>query len=225
MLKDYCMKKFFIVILSVFFVLSFSSCAKNQGLTPYVSELRSALFEGQSQYLTIKAGYGFRETPFNQDGQVKSRVNLLTFKLLNEQLQATYTISFNFNGKAYSSAFKLNPVSHSLTAEVEIDDFNLKEFNVTISNGVDNQTITMRSIIPENTMDYKTALSKIEKSQPELIKAFCDQDGNFNAEIHLRIIVKDGKSYWFVGLNQPERLKAFLVDGTSGKVLAVRDTF
>ena len=219
------MKKFFIVILTIIFTFTLSACAKNQGLSPFVSELRSDLFEGKSEQYHLKAGYGFRESPYDKDGEVKQKVYLLTFKLICDYSQTTYTLNFEYGGQSYSSAFKLNPVTHSLTACFEIENFTEKQFTVNLSNGASSFPITLASIVPEGTIDYKTALSKLEKNEPELIKAFSDSNGNFNAEIHIRVVVKDNKSYWYVGFAERERLKAFLLDGKTGKALAVRDIF
>ena len=53
-----------------------------------------------------------------------------------------------------------------------------------------------------------------------------DQDGNFNAELYMRVIVKDQLPYWYVGFaSGNEQLKALLVDGINGEVLAIREIF
>ena len=39
----------------------------------------------------------------------------------------------------------------------------------------------------------------------------------------MRIIVKDGKAYWYAGLSDgKDFLKALLIDGVSGEILATR---
>ena len=103
--------------------------------------------------------------------------------------------------------------------------FTEKEFLITISSAGENYSITMKSILPENTISYQTALNCLQKNQPELIKAFSDSEGNFNSEIRLRVIVKNQKSYWFVGFAREDKVKALLVDGATGNVLAVREIF
>ena len=81
----------------------------------------------------------------------------------------------------------------------------------------------MQSIIPKGTISYVKALECLNKSQPQLIKAFSNEDG-FNAEIYARIIVKNDKAYWYIGLaGGNNRLKALLVDGKTCEVLAVRE--
>jgi hypothetical protein len=220
------MKKFFIVFVCLFLSIFTLSCSKSNGLVPFVSELRSNLYEGSSESFKVKAGYGFKESPYSTDGVVKEKTYALTFKIITDLPHDTaFTLNFDYCNAHYSQAFKFNPITHSLTASVEIENFNEKEFNVSVQCGSQTHRVTMRSTIPDGTIDYTTALGFLEKNQPELIKAFSDTDGNFNAEIRIRILVKDGKAYWYVGLGQPDRLKALLLDGKTGDVLAIRDIF
>ena len=223
------MKKFlllFICILAVFF--TFSGCKQQENtLDKYVSELRSEIFYGQSQNFTIKASYGFKEIPYNHDGKISDRVYVLVFKLVGRETdQATYNASFTFNGKIYKTTFKLSPVSHSLIAPIEVENFNLKQFTVQISSGTDTESIELKSTLPKNTISYSSALKFLQKNQSELVKAYCNKDGVFNGEICARIVVKDQKPYWYVGLTDIDgNLKALLIDGLNGEVLAIREVF
>ncbi len=215
----------FIILLSLLTLSPFTACKERTGLEVYVSELRSDVFWGQTDTLTIKGGYGFCETPYNNDAKVSEKVHTLTLKLMNKETsQTTYSASLDFNGEKYACAFKLNPVTHSLIATFEIENFNLKEFDVNISAGDQTQTVRLKSLLPENTLSYEKALSCLEKSQPQLIKSFSDSDGNFCAEIYMRIIVKKEKAYWYVGIaSGNDQLKALLIDGATGEVLAIRE--
>ena len=222
------MKKFITLFLAILCAVTlFCGCKGGNPLEKHVSELRSDVFYGQSENYTVKAGYGFKETPYNNDGTARSRQNLLTFRLLNKETDdVSYSLTTTINETQYKTVFKLNPVSHALTATIEIDGFNLKEFSVTINSGANTETITLLSQLPENTINYLTALNHLEKEQSELIKSYCDVDGNFNAEIYARILVKDGKPYWYIGIaSGNENLKALLIDGVSGEILAIREIF
>ena len=137
----------------------------------------------------------------------------------------TYNVSLTFNGKDYKSTFQLNPVSHNLTALLPIENFNLNEFDITLSYGSNTNVIKMKSTLPKNTISYTKALSCLQKSQAQLLKTYYDSNGNFNAEISLRVLVKDNHSYWHVGLSNQNGTKALLLDGLTGKVLAVKDIF
>lgn len=225
------MKKFLVFLFSLFCIslplISLVACSNSTNLALYVSELRKDVFEGENQNHHLSAGYGFRENPFVNDGKVGKTENLLTFKLKNEQTSdITYTISLTFNGEQYASKFVFSPVSHSLIASVKIDNFNLKTFKVTLSYGSNAVDIEMNSTLPNGTVDYCTALGVLQKEQPQMISSFCDSEGNFKAEIYARVIVKNGKAYWYIGLAKGmDKLKALLIDGATCEVLAIREIF
>lgn len=214
---------FCITICSVLCLFSLSACTKKDTLENYVSELRSNLYLGTLGDLNIKASYGFREVNQKNDGVASEKANLLTFKLLcNDDNRTSYKIKLTHNQTDYQADFKLNPVTDSVTAVMEIDGFDQNEFTVFLIKGSDKQEILMSSIVPKNAMDYKTALIKLKELQSPLLDNYTDQNGNFNAEIHARILVKDQTPYWYVGIVTNNDVKALLMDGVSGEVLAVR---
>ena len=107
-----------------------------------------------------------------------------------------------------------------------VENFSKKEFSVSILSGSAPEVITLKSIVPKNTIDYKKALDFLYKDQQNLIKAFCDESGAFNAEIYARIVVKNDKPFWYVGIASGNgNLKALLIDGFSGETLAIREIF
>lgn len=222
------MKKISIILVLLTLILcNLFGCKSVNPLYNRVSELRENIFVGSCECTTIKAGYGFRETPFNNDKKVSERVYLLDFRLLDKESQdVSYNINFTHNGKIYSANFKLDPIKDTVCASVEIEDFNVKEFTVTLSFGGEHHEVLLKSIVPENTISYKTALDHLYNSQDLLVKNYTDENGNFNAEIYVRIVVKDEKSYWYVGIaSGNERIKAMLIDGFNGEILAIREVF
>ena len=139
---------------------------------------------------------------------------------------ATYTLSFNCDGETYDATFKLNPVKNSLTASIEIADFTEKEFTVTVRSSSSSEQVTLKSTLPNGPLSFSDALLHLQKDQEKLISHYFDQDGNFNAELYMRVIVKDELPYWYVGFaSGNEQLKALLVDGINGEVLAIREIF
>lgn len=223
------MKKFICFFVSTLIILGclfcFTSCSKTTQLENNLCELRSDIFTGKLDDISINACYGFRETPFGVDNKINQRVYALQFKLLNlETTDTTYSIKLNFLEKEYSAQFKLHPVTHSLTAFIEIENFNSKEFSVLLCCGDDQREITLSSIVPKNTLSYTQALESLQSNCPDLIKSFKDENGTFLAEVFMRIIVKNDKAYWYVGLaKNKDYLKALLIDGATGEVLAIRE--
>lgn len=220
------MKKFVLFLICLILPCTFlCSCKSQNNLDGFVSELRSNCYKSVDSNLTIKAGYGFIEQQPNLDGKVGEKIYVLKFKLTGGQTEnVTYHVSLNFNQTEYFSTFKLNPISHSLTAIMQIDNFNLSQFEITIKYGSDSQTVKMQSILPENTITYSNALSCLQQSQSQLLKTFY-QDGKFCAELCLRVLVKDNHPYWYVCISSKEISKALLIDGFTGEVLAIRDVF
>ena len=227
------MKKFIKVTALLFsiFTLSLSvfivGCASSDQLSNHLSELKSDIFYGESQNYTIKASYGFIETPYVNDGAVKTIENTLSFRLVGKESDNTsYSVTLSFNGKDYKSDFKFHPVNDTLSATIIIDDFNQKEFSVNIVSASLSEKVVLKSILPKDTLDYKTALNHLNKEQASLIKSYLDADGNFTAEIYMRVLVKDEKPYYYVGFaSGNDKLKALLVDGLTGKTLAIREIF
>ena len=222
------MKKAILILVLVLFIpFLFVSCKHKSSLLPYVSELRCAIYQGESQSYSIRAGYGFKEQPFVNDGVAGKTVNLLTFKLLGKETDsATYTLNFNYNQTDYSAVFKLNPATDTVTCSIEIDDFSTSEFTVKITSGSNTEEVSLSSIIPNQAISYTTALDFLSKHQGALLSHYTDQNGNFKAEIYLRILVKDNSPYWYVGLaSGNNKLKALLIDGLSGEILAIREIF
>lgn len=222
------MKKL-IAIISILtcFTFVFSACNKSNSLLPHVSELRTELYQGEGQNFSLKAGCGFKESPFVNDGKVGKTSNALTFKLMNKETDdATYSLAFNFNQIEYKGVFKLNPITNTVTCDIEVDNFNLKEFTVKISSGAKSEEIVLKSIVPDTAITYATALDYLIKNQSALISHYTDSEGAFNAEIYLRILIKDNAPYWYVGIaSGNEKLKALLIDGTNGEILAIREIF
>lgn len=214
-----------IAILALWAICVLSGCKKDAGLTPHVSQLRSRLYSAECDDITVQAAYGFREQPFINDGKVGNIVHSLTFRITDAPSDAAERIIIiKHNNVEYKATFKLNALSNSLTASINIEEFDKRTFDGVIIQGSSARTVTFESIVPNNTMDYSRALSYFEKNQPALKQSFTDAEGNFCAEIYARIIVKDGKGYWYLGFaDGGDRLKALLIDGENGEVLAVRD--
>lgn len=224
------MKKTFIltfIIITVFSLSIFCGCKPTNPLYDHVSELRSNIFQGSNDDYVIRAAYGYREKPYSNDGEKHDHEYKLMFKLIDKETDdVTYTVSLTYQGQEYKSDFSLNPVKHDLVAEISIDNFCLKEFEINISTASTTKTFKLKSILPENTISYTTALDYLYKNQRAMIDALTDENGNFNAEIFERITVKNGKPYWYIGIATGHgNLKALLIDGFTGETLAIREIF
>ncbi len=205
----------------------FNGCVKTNPLYDCVSELRLNLYQGSCEEFTLKAGYGYKEQPYDNDGAICQKVYQLNFRLMDKEMDnVTYKLTLKYDGQTYTGDFALDPISDAITTRFEINDFTADEFNVTLSYGGTDKEIIMKSIIPSGTITYKTVLDKIYQNESALIKAYTDQNGKITAEIYVRVIVKEQKPYWYIGFaNGNGNLKAMLMDGFSGELLAIREVF
>ncbi len=221
--------KLYTILFLLFSCLLFTlfGCKKSMDLSPFVSELKTQIYSSESEEFKLTASYGFKEKHYNSDGKISERVYVLAFRLLDKQSDnVSYSLLFDYNGVNYKTNFKLNPVSHVLLAVIEIENFNEKEFTVTLAFSSKSVNLAMKSCVPDQTITYQNALSILQKNQPELIKLYLNENNIFCGEIILRILIKESHSYWYVGLcDKDGNLKALLLDGFTGEVLAIRQIF
>ena len=216
---------FFFCLLFITLFPFICGCENKSPLLDSVSLLRQDIYCGEFGDKVLNASFGFREYPFCDDGKAGEKVYYYDFKLSIIPDEVKRTVELTLNGKDYSADFKLDPVSSEYKAEIETDNIRLSEFTVNVKSGSENCLVTLRSLIPENCISYEKAITCLEKDQKSLISAF-SSDGKFNAEIYLKIFVKNQKPYWYVALLQGNgKLKALLLDGLSGETLAIRDIF
>lgn len=211
----------------IVFTMLFCACKTPNPLHSLVSELRSDVYSGSGETISLTACYGFNETPLKSDGKVGERVYALQFKLKDKSIDlVSYSLSFDFNNQTYKSDFKQNPITHTLTAVIEVNGFNKKEFEVSVNYGSINEVITLTSKVPENTLTYSQALDCLYSEQRALIDSYQNTNGDLELEICARVIVKNERPYWYIGLRGSNgALKALLIDGFTGDTLAIREIF
>ena len=210
------MKKFAFLFLTFTFPLSlFCGCKKNDVLLPYVIELRENIFLGETEDYTLKAYYGFKLTNENK------RYALTLFLADGDAPSVEYTISFDYDGKTYADTLRFDPVIERLAATFYLEGV-AEDFTATLSFSSERVEVPMHSTLPDETIHYKRALELLYEKQTAFIDGFFE-NGTFTAEIVLRVVVKDDKAYYYVGIEKDETLKAFLMDGKTGEVLAIRE--
>lgn len=202
-----------------------AGCKENNIYIEKISDLRQDIYTGGADDLTLTANYGFKESPFIADGKVSDIVYGYTFKLHIIPDEIKRSIEFSDENKEYSAVFELDDLTREYKAFIEIQKHFDKQFTAHIISGTDVKEVVLTSIVPENCIDYKKALEIVTEKQKPLFDAYTI-DGKFNAEIYMRIFVKDLKPYWYIAITPSEnKLKAMLIDGFNGEPLAVKDIF
>lgn len=211
---------FLFALLSLIFLLSVGCKGQTSFLLDYVSELKSDIFTCDSEY-NLTATYGFKENPYVNDKKVEAHSYTITFILKDiSQSQVEYFLiipEFNDCKLVFSKS-----KSGNLVATLEKEDFSSKTLDVKLCFGENIVDITLNSIIPKDTLDINKVLLKLQVEQENLVTHYVD-GLNFNAEIYARILVKNDKVYWYIAFADGDNLKALLVDGITGEVLAIRE--
>lgn len=210
----------FLSIILIFSCLSIIGCQKNNPLEANVVELRSNVYNAESEAYRLKASYGFKTDEKN------NKIYALTVFLYDRLTDnATYSLSLIHGGTNYQQIFTLNPLKNVLSLEFQIENFNQNKFEATLISSSFAEKIVFNSTVPSNTLDYKKALEHFQADQKTLIENRIEND-EFTSKIVMRIIVKNDKAYWYIGIIEKDgSLKALLLDGQSGKTLAIREVF
>ena len=219
------MKKIIVIFLILCFTLGFSGCKKENAYLTYISELKQNLYAGTANDISVTAYYGFREEPFINDGKAGEKVYGYTFKLDIIPDEIRRAVELKTDNETYSAVFTPDEITSEYKAFIEIKNHFEREFTVTYICGSEQTQITLCSIVPENCISYERALDLLTEKQQSLLNAYSSDNG-FNAEIYMRIFIKNDSPYWYVGIASGHgKLKALLIDGISGELLAVREIF
>ena len=219
------MKKIIISFLVLCFFIAFSGCKKENAYLAYISYLKQDVYAGAANDITVTAYYGFREEPFINDGKVGEKVYGYTFKLDIIPDDVRRAVELKTDDETYSAVFTPDEVTSEYKAFIEIKNHFEKEFTVTYICGSEKTPVTLCSVLPENCISYERALDLLTEKQSSLLSAY-KSDNGFNAEIYVRIFIKNDSPYWYVGIASGNgKLKALLIDGVSGELLAVREIF
>ncbi|MBO4251134.1 MAG: hypothetical protein J5911_00550 [Clostridia bacterium] len=218
------MRKFIVLFLLTVCVACSAGCKKDL-YAGNISELRQDIYAGNAQNATITAYYGFRETPFKSDGVVSDKIYGFTFKLDVIPDEIKRSVEFSDENKTYRADFALDDITSEYKAFIEVNKHFDKGFTVDLICGANAEKVTLLSIVPNNSIDHLAALRALSEKQRALFDAYT-VDGKFQAEIYMRIFVKDDRPYWYIAITPAEnKLKAMLIDGSTGELLAIKDIF
>ena len=218
--------KFKLLILLALSTILFAflfGCSKNVDYTPYVSQLRLSVYQGSSQNFKVTAYAEKRETPFIPNGTVSELINAVIVKVefLNGS-PSDANLKLFYGEKSITAPLTYNPVSEKSTATIKVENLpSSPSITVEITSGEILEKLTLSSVIFDKTISYQEAINQAINADKELSSKLFKAE--VSAEINVRIIVGDGKNYYYVGLiDKLGNTTAYLIDGETGSVLAKR---
>ncbi len=213
------------IALCVVLLLTFqlSGCKKNAEYEDKISQLRYDVLYGETDDFDVTAYVEKREDPVCQDGLAGETANFLTFKIEFDRdtvLKSSPVIEFETDGIKYRKETEYKPLSDFVYCFFSPKKLPDKKLNVKITTDEKSETVTLLSVKTKSTLTYNEVLNSLIKSKtPSATEIF---DGKTQYEIKIRLIYSDGYECYFIGLETKEKSVSFLLDGSTGEIIAIK---
>ncbi len=215
-----------LIAVTLFLVVTFSfaSCSTGLELKDYVSDLRHGLYYGEGEKYSLKIAVGEKETPLQNDGAVGQIQPYVKIVLYGGEVGVSYTVGFRFNDQDYLLETDVNPATSLPTIEEQIENFNADNLTFTVMASSYSENVTTRNIVPQGTIDYLTALDFFKNQQPTFIENHTENE-KLTVELYVKVLVEQDKAYWYIGVLDGQKIRAMLIDGITGELLATKDVY
>lgn len=200
-------------------VCFFTSCKKSVNYAEYVSENRKQVYLCKEDDYELKIFCLDRETPYCADGVKGNVVSVceVYYKCGGNPAQVAIELEELGGEMNYMSVTNSFYLSFSATLE-EKDELNAK---ITVDGKT--TTCTAKNVFEINAIDWQTALKCVSEYDSEKFDGLT-QGQSFLGEIGVRLIYDDGCYYYVSVCDRQKLVKAYLVDGKSGKIITERES-
>ena len=209
---------FFLCILLALFT---SGCKHEINYFDYVSELRSNIFLAENEDVRLRIYSVVKEYPYATDGIAHEKTARTEVYLLAPDGTQNYTITLYIEDNEYGGELSYDNVKGEYFLSFSLDTSNLREIACDLSCGETQIQCTAASVLRENTLVAQDILANVQSYSPDLCQEMTDKYG-FAGEIYLRLLYEDAPYYYVGVINRKGEITAFLVNATTGKVLAQR---
>ncbi len=209
----------FLCLLPCLFCLG--GCKTSVDYFSYVSELRSNLFLAETDSFSLRVYAVEKETPYRADGVARERSARTEIQLVGGDGSNTYHIDVTVRGKTYGGELAYDNVKAVHTLSFPLDIADERALFCVVEKGNSKTECTAKSVRTEGDVSPQTALNNVQAHSPKLFAELTDKYG-FAGEIYLRLLYEDAPYYYVGVINRKGEICAFLVNGTTGKVLASR---
>ncbi len=212
------MKK--ISVLIFMFLLSFPlflfSCKNEFCLADYVSEAREDILLGESENYNVKSYYGYTV----KSGNKQYFISFMLTNIIPDE--TSYSVNFILGSKEYNGTFSYNPTKSVLSISFNIEKLESNTLDITVIKSSEKETLTLKSLKATDTVSIEEALSSLYVEQKTYIDSLI-LDGTFNATLTIRLVERNGKNYYYIGITDKDKnLKAMLMDGKTKELLAIK---
>lgn len=212
----------FALMLLLCISLCLFSCKKEIRYFDYVSELRSNVFLASSDEFSLRVYSIKKESPYSADG-VPREINVRTeLWLVAPSGEKECNLTFTVDGNPYGGEMAYDNVKGEYYLACNLDTSALSAVECNISYGEQEYTLTAKSVLSQDTLSPETVLKNLVNAEAELFASMTDKYG-FAGEIYLRLIYEDSPYYYVGVIDRSGKINAFLINATSGKILAKRE--
>ncbi len=215
------MKSLLCLALSLLITLCLCSCKKQTDYFDYVSELRANVFLAETEEYKLRIYSVKKETPYQADGtkkQLSTRTEIFFRPISGDK---TCNISFTVKGNALGGEMSYDNVKTEYYFSCGEDTSSLPNIPCQITYGEEKIQLNAMSVLSPNVLTPKNVLNSLIAAEQSLFSSLTDKYG-FAGEIYIRLIFEDAPFYYVGVIDKTGKTHAFLLNATSGKVLAKR---
>ncbi len=223
-------KTYFTVISCALFIFSsglLCSC-KTDKIMNCVTTYLSNSYSGENQNVSLLASYGFEtKTLTDKTNNKTQKIKVYSLNVILKDVlltEVTYGASVTFNGKDYKGTFSFSPIKNVYVAKIDIENFFVDNFDITVSYSGVNVVVNMSSTISKDILPLEKALERINETT-NVFDVFMDGNQNYDMKIFAKVLSRKEKTYYYVSVSNSQKMYAFLIDAVSGEMLAKRTVF
>ena len=214
------------IVFALFLLLCLSACLfaceREIDYFDYVSELRNNMFLASDDEFSLRIYSVQKESPYSADG-VPREMNVRTeIWLVAPSGEKECNLSFEIDGKTHGGEMSYDNVKAEYYLSCNLDISTLSSLACSIAYGETTRELTANSVLSKTTLSPESILKNLALSEQELFSSMTDKYG-FAGEIYLRLIYEDSPYYYVGVIDRKGKTNAFLINATSGKVLAKRE--
>lgn len=199
------------------------ACQKEIRYFDYVSELRNNILLAKSDEFDLRIYSLVKESPYSADGVARERNTRTEIRLVAPSGDKTCNVSFTVNETDYGGEMSYDNAKAEYYFACPLDISKLSQLVCNVTYGETEYTFTATSVLSEKTLTPETVLKNLVSAEHELFASMTDKYG-FSGEIYLRLIYEDSPYYYVGVIDRSGKTNAFLINATSGKILAKRES-
>ncbi len=164
-----------------------------------------------------------KESPYAADGVAQRAAPRFEAYLVAPEGNQTVNLTFRVDAQDYGGEMSYDGVKGEYFYARALDISTLSVIDCTVRYGEQELVLSAKSVLTERTLSPRAALNALCAENEELFSAMTDEYG-FAGEIYLRLIYEDAPYYYIGVVDREGKINAFLMNATTGKILARRES-